>query len=106
VLSLTSGVDQGGSLAGLLFSLTVQAFLLKVGNIIFDLHLNAWYLDDGKIVGTLNDMRRAVQMFVDDRPEHGLHLELHKSSITNDANAIVLRCLFPASIKFKMFDDG
>ncbi len=106
VFSLTSSIDQGDPLAGLLFSLTLHTFLLKVHNIIPDLQLNAWYLDDGKIVGTLNDMRRAVQMFVDDRPEHGLHLELHKSSITNDANAIVLRCLFPASIKFKMFDDG
>jgi hypothetical protein len=31
---------------------------------------------------------------------------LHKSSITNDTNAIDLRCLFPALIKFKTFDDG
>jgi hypothetical protein len=45
-------------------------------------------------------------MFVDDGPEHSLHLQLHKSSITNDAYTIVLRCLFPTSIKFKMFDDG
>jgi hypothetical protein len=45
-------------------------------------------------------------MFVDDGPEHSLHLQLHKSSIINDADAIHLRCLFPASIKFKTFDDG
>jgi hypothetical protein len=56
VFSLTFGVDQGDSLASLLFSLTLHAFLLKVHNIILDLQLNAWYLDDGKIVGTLNDM--------------------------------------------------
>ncbi|CAN5966241.1 unnamed protein product [Sphagnum jensenii] len=53
-----------------------------------------------------NDTSRAVQMFLDDEPEHDLHLQLHKSSITNDANAIDLRCLFLASIKFKTFDDG
>ncbi len=75
-------------------------------NILLDLQLNTWYLDDGKIVDTFNDMSRAVQMFVDDGPEHGPHLQLHKSSITNDANAIDLLCLFPASIKFKTFDDG
>jgi hypothetical protein len=45
-------------------------------------------------------------MFVDDGPEHGLHLQLHKSSITNNADAINLRCLFRTLIKFKRFDDG
>jgi hypothetical protein len=106
VFSLTSGVNQGNPLAGLLFSLTLHAFLLKVHNIIPNLQLNVWYLDDGKIVSTLNDTSRVVQMFVDDEPEHGLHLQLHKLSITNDADAIDLRCLFTASIKFKTFDDG
>jgi hypothetical protein len=106
VFSLTSGVDQGDPLVGLLFSLTLHAFLLKVHNIIPDLQLNAWYLDDGKIVGTLNDTSRAVQMFVDNGFEHGLHLQLHKSLITSDANAIDLRCLFLTSIKFETFDNG
>jgi hypothetical protein len=45
-------------------------------------------------------------MFVDDGPEHNLHLQLHKSSLTSDTDAIILRYLFPASIKFKMFDNG
>ncbi len=62
--------------------------------------------DDGKIVGTLNDTSRIIQMFVDDGPEHGLHLQLHKLSITNDTDSIDLRCLFPTSIKFKTFNDG
>jgi hypothetical protein len=55
VFSLTSGVNQGDPLAGLLFSLTLHALLPKVYNIIPDLQLNVWYLDDGKIVGTFND---------------------------------------------------
>jgi hypothetical protein len=37
VFSLTSGVDQGDLLAGLLFFLTLHAFVLKVHNIIPDL---------------------------------------------------------------------
>jgi hypothetical protein len=45
-------------------------------------------------------------MFVDDGPKYGLHLQLHKSSITSNADAIDLRCLFPTSIKFKTFDYG
>jgi hypothetical protein len=106
VFSLTSGVHQGDPLAGLLFSLTLHAFLFKVHNIIPNLQLNAWYLDDGKIVSTLNDMSRAVQMFVNDGPEHDLHLDLHKSLIMNDVDAIDLWCLFSASIKFKTFDDS
>jgi hypothetical protein len=69
VFSLTSGIDQGDPLAGLRLSLTLHTFLLKVHNIIPDLQLNAWYLDDGKIVSTLNDTSRAVQMFVNDKPE-------------------------------------
>jgi hypothetical protein len=44
-------------------------------------------------------------MFVYDEPERGLHLQLHKSSITSDVDAIILRCLFLASIKFKVYDD-
>jgi hypothetical protein len=93
-------------LVGLLFSLTLHAFLLKVHNIIPDLELNAWYFDDGKIIGTLNDTSRPVEMFVDNGPDHGLHQQLHKLSITNNANAIDLRCLFSTLIKFKTFDDG
>jgi hypothetical protein len=90
VFSLTSGVDQGDPLADLLFSLTLHAFLFKVHNIIPDLQLNAWYLNDGKIVDTLNDTSRTIQMFVDDGPEHGLHLQLHKLLITSDADSIDL----------------
>jgi hypothetical protein len=60
VFSLTSGIDQGDPLAGLLFSLTLHAFLFKVHNIIPDLQLNAWYLNDGKIIDTLNDTSRAI----------------------------------------------
>jgi hypothetical protein len=37
VFLLTFGVDQGDPLAGLLFSLALHAFLLKVHNIIPDL---------------------------------------------------------------------
>jgi hypothetical protein len=55
VFSLTSDVDQGNSLVGLLFSLTLDTFLLKVHNIIPDMQLNAWYLDNDKIIGTFND---------------------------------------------------
>jgi hypothetical protein len=85
-------------MVGLLFSLTLHAFFLKVHNIIPDLQLNAWYLDDGKIVGTFNETSRAVQMFVDNEREHGLHLQLHKSSMTSDADEMDMRCLFAASI--------
>jgi hypothetical protein len=42
VFLLTSGIDQGDPLGGLLFSLTLHAFFLKVHNIIPDLQLNAW----------------------------------------------------------------
>ncbi len=58
----------------LLFSLTLHAYLLKVHNIIPNLQLNAWYLDNSKIVGTLNDMSQTIQMFVDVGPEYSLHL--------------------------------
>jgi hypothetical protein len=47
-------------MAVLLFLLTLHAFLLKVHNIIFDLQLNAWYVDDGMIVDTVNDTSRVV----------------------------------------------
>ncbi len=78
--------------------LTLHAFLLKVHNIIPNLQLNVWYLDDDKIVGTLHDMCRAIQMFVDDEPKHNFHLQSHKSSITSDADTTNLQCLFLASI--------
>jgi hypothetical protein len=54
--------------------LTLHAYLLKVHNIIPNLQLNAWYLDNSKIVGTLNDMSQTIQMFVDVGPEYSLHL--------------------------------
>ncbi len=75
-------------------------------NIIPDLKVNTWYLDDDNFVGSFNDTSRAVQMFVNDEPEYGLHLQLHKSSITSNADMIDLWCLFPTSIKFKTFNDN
>jgi hypothetical protein len=89
-----------------MFSLTLHAFLLKVHNIHPNLQLNAWYLDNGKIVGTFNDTSQVVQMFVDDGPEYGLHLQLHTSRRSPATMTIDLWCLFLAWIKFKTFNDG
>ena len=57
-LSSEAGVQQGDPLGPLFFALLLQPVLLQV-QAIEELNLNAWFLDDGTLVGTREELCQA-----------------------------------------------
>ena len=50
------GVQQGDPLGPLLFSLTLLPIISEIKHRLPNLKLNAWFLDDGTIIGTPEDV--------------------------------------------------
>ena len=73
IWSLT-GFHQGDPLASLLFSLVLHPIILRIKEQVPSLDLNAWYLDDGTLVGTVAELRQAVDIIVREGPARGLIL--------------------------------
>ena len=78
-LDSITGFQQGDPLAPLLFSLVLQPIIERIQAEALDERgappaLNVWYLDDGTIVGTRQQLATAVDIITEARPERGLHL--------------------------------
>ena len=73
IWSLT-GFHQGDPLASLFFSLVLHPIILQIKEQVPTLELNAWYLDDGTIVGTVPELREVVDIIVREGPPRGLIL--------------------------------
>ena len=69
-----SGFHQGDPLASLLFSLVLHPLVLEIQEQVSTLDLNAWYLDDGTLVGTVPELRQVVDIMVREGPARGLIL--------------------------------
>ena len=52
----SSGFQQGDPLAALLFALVLHPVVLAINDEVPSLKLNAWYLDDGTLVGELEEL--------------------------------------------------
>ena len=63
-ITSATGVHQGDPLAGLLFCLVLQIIVDTIEEEEPDLILNGWYLDDGHIVGTKEELSRVVDIIV------------------------------------------
>jgi hypothetical protein len=74
LLSSQQGVQQGDPLGPLLFALTLQPLVLKIAEQCPELDLNAWFLDDGNLVGSPDSVHRAVEIIGEEGPRYGLHL--------------------------------
>ena len=72
------GVQQGDPLGPLLFSLVLQILILEISDQFPDLKLNAWYLDDGTLIGPSDTTRSIVSLLKTRGPELGLHLNASK----------------------------
>ena len=83
------GVQQGDPLGPLGFALTLHPLIEKIRAEVPGLFLNAWYLDDGTLIGSPEDLATALRIVERDGPSLGLHLNRGKSLlfILEDADA-------------------
>nr|GEV25202.1 hypothetical protein [Tanacetum cinerariifolium] len=72
------GVQQGGPLGPLLFALILHPLVCKIKKT-FNLSLQAWYLDDGTIIGDTLVVGEVLKVIMDDGPRRGLHFNVDKT---------------------------
>ena len=73
------GVQQGDPLGPLGFALTLHPIVERIKAEVPALALNAWYLDDGTLVGRPGDLSAALHTVETEDPPVGLHLNRGKS---------------------------
>ena len=69
-----TGLHQGDPLAGLLFCLALKLVVDAIKEEVPTLALNAWYLDDGHQVGTLEELTQVVDIIIREGTPRGLIL--------------------------------
>ena len=73
------GVQQGDPLGPLGFALTLQPIVERIKREVPNLRINVWYLDDGTLCGSPDDLLRALEIVEEDGPSRGLILNRSKS---------------------------
>ena len=77
-----AGVQQGDPLGPLLFAVVLHKLVMKLdAELGADLLLNVWFLDDCVLCGPREVIIRALQIFMEDGPSLGLHLNLAKCEL-------------------------
>ena len=74
VILSCDGFHQGDPLACLLFSLVLHPIIMKISSEVPELLLNGWFLDDGALMGKVEDLSRAVSIIRQEGPARGLFL--------------------------------
>ena len=74
-----NGVQQGDPLGPLGFAAALQPIIEKVQSGVPNLKVNAWYLDDGTLVGSPSDLASALSIIEREGPSRGLRLNRAKS---------------------------
>ena len=73
-ISSERGWQQGDPLASLLFSLVLHPIVTTIEERVPGLAAHAWYLDDGTVVGTAEELQEVVDILVEEGPARGLIL--------------------------------
>ncbi|GKD40780.1 putative reverse transcriptase domain-containing protein [Tanacetum coccineum] len=76
----SQGVQQGDPLGPLLFYLVLHPLICKIRDS-FNLCLQAWYLDDGTIVGDTLVVGKVLELITEDGPRRDLHLNVDKTEL-------------------------
>src|SRR3954463_10200227 len=79
VLQSMAGGQQGDTLGPLLFSLVLHPLALKIEAEFPNLDLCVWYLDDGTIIGSVEDVHKVFELIQKEGPARGLHLNVKKN---------------------------
>ncbi|GKE83498.1 auxilin-like protein, partial [Tanacetum coccineum] len=85
ILWSCQGVQQGDPLGPLLFALALHPLVHTI-NQSCELTLQAWYLDDGTIVGDTLMVAKALDIIRSDGPGHGLFLNIDKTELIFPVN--------------------
>ena len=86
----SSGVQQGDPLGPLGFALVLHPIIERIKREVPDLLLNAWYLDDGTLCGSLDSLAAALSIIESEGLCRGLSLNRSKSLIAAPPNLPVL----------------
>jgi len=81
ILESFMGVQQGDPLGPILFALILQPMLLRLQAECPKLLANMWYLDDGTLIGTYEDLNKALLIIQEESAVLGLVLNLGKCEI-------------------------
>ena len=81
VLQSLEEVQQGDPLGPLLFSMVIHRVIAEIHQQCSDLPLNKWYLDDGIMGGSTDDIARALSIIEKLGPDLGLNLNLAKCEL-------------------------
>jgi hypothetical protein len=76
-----TGVQQGDPLGPLFFALVLQPVLSRIKREYPALLLNAWYLDDGALIGKLEDLAGVLTILHEAGPTTGLRLNMQKCEV-------------------------
>ena len=94
------GVQQGDPLGPLCFALTLQPIAMRIKRELPNLLCNVWYLDDGTICGSPQDLAAALKIIEEDGPLRGLHVNRSKSLLYIPPGDDPCNNLLPSNIPF------
>ena len=97
-ISSQCGVQQGDPLGPLGFALALHPIIERIQAEVPGLLANAWYLDDGTLCGSPDNLAKAFDIVEEDGP--ALLLNHHKSHLFVPHNSVPLRHLLPSDIPF------
>ena len=92
------GVQQGDPLVALGFALSLHPLVKRIKAEVPGLALNAWYLDDGTLVGSPEDLAAALHIVERNGPSLGLHLNRSKSLLFIPEEVVASNSPLPSDI--------